>query len=56
MKFFALLKALIANKNSVVVEDKLNHASLIDAAKYAGAKLKRYRHRDIEHAPHRSCQ
>jgi len=42
--------ASFANKDSVVVEDKLNHASLIDAAKYAGAKLKRYRHRDIEHA------
>lgn len=39
-----------ANKNSLVVEDKLNHASLIDAGKYAGAKLKRYRHQDIEHA------
>ena len=39
-----------ASKRSTVIEDKLNHASLIDAAKYAGSKLKRYRHRDIEHA------
>ena len=39
-----------ASKHSIVIQDKLNHASLIDAAKYAGIKLKRYRHRDIEHA------
>ena len=39
-----------ASDKSVIVEDKLNHASLIDAAIYARSKLKRYRHRDIEHA------
>ncbi len=38
------------DKHSVVVQDKLNHASLIDAASYADSKLKRYRHRDVEHA------
>ena len=39
-----------ATQKSLIVEDKLNHASLIDAAKYAGSKLKRYRHRNVEHA------
>ena len=38
------------NKHSTIIEDKLNHASLIDAAKYAGCKLNRYRHRDTAHA------
>jgi len=40
----------LAKKNTTVIEDKLNHASLIDAAKYAGAKLKRYKHCDSDHA------
>ena len=40
----------LSNKNSLVLEDRLNHASLIDAAKYASAKLKRYKHCDINHA------
>lgn len=40
----------LASKNTTVLEDKLNHASLIDAAKYAGAKLKRYKHCDSNHA------
>ena len=39
-----------SSRKSLILEDKLNHASLIDAAQYAGAKLKRYRHCDTRHA------
>ncbi|MFK8027265.1 MAG: 8-amino-7-oxononanoate synthase [Gammaproteobacteria bacterium] len=40
----------LSSRHSLILEDKLNHASLIDAAKYAGAHLKRYQHRDSCHA------
>jgi 8-amino-7-oxononanoate synthase len=33
-----------------IVEDRLNHASLIDAARLSGAKVKRFRHGDPGHA------
>lgn len=33
--------------DGVCVQDKLNHASLLDAAKLAGGKLKRYPHADV---------
>jgi 8-amino-7-oxononanoate synthase len=36
--------------DGVCVQDKLNHASLLDAAKLAGCVLKRYRHADTESA------
>lgn len=39
-----------SNKNTLILEDRLNHASLIDAAKYTGASLKRYRHCEYSHA------
>ncbi len=38
------------SRHDLILEDRLNHASLIDAAKYAGGDLKRYQHRDIKHA------
>lgn len=38
-----------ASKNSVIYQDKLNHASLLDAAKFSNATLKRYRHLDMQH-------
>ena len=43
-----VIQALTTRK-SLVVEDRLNHASLIDAARFAGAQLQRYRHRDAGH-------
>lgn len=36
--------------DGVCVQDKLNHASLLDAARLAGAALKRYPHNDAEGA------
>ncbi|MBI1731740.1 MAG: 8-amino-7-oxononanoate synthase [Gammaproteobacteria bacterium] len=33
-----------------IIEDRLNHASLIDAARVSGARLVRYRHRDVDAA------
>ncbi len=44
----AVASALI-NTNTVILQDKLNHASLIDAALLSKGKLVRYRHNDIEH-------
>lgn len=40
----------LSSRHSLIIEDRLNHASLIDAAKFAGAHLKRYQHRDTHHA------
>jgi 8-amino-7-oxononanoate synthase len=37
----------LANRNSVIFADKLNHASLNDAAILSRAELKRYTHRDV---------
>ncbi|HRF53933.1 MAG: 8-amino-7-oxononanoate synthase [Dechloromonas sp.] len=44
-----LLQALLG-KDDVVVQDKLNHACLLDGARLAGCELKRYPHGDIESA------
>jgi 8-amino-7-oxononanoate synthase len=45
----AVLQALLG-ENDVCVQDRLNHASLIDAARLAGCKLRRYPHADAEGA------
>jgi 8-amino-7-oxononanoate synthase len=39
-----------SSRHSLILGDQLNHASLIDAARYAAGDLKRYKHRDINHA------
>tara|TARA_R110002049_G_scaffold252264_1_gene427059 strand:+ start:190729 stop:191907 length:1179 start_codon:yes stop_codon:yes gene_type:complete len=39
-----------ASRHSLILQDRLNHASLIDAARYTGGNLQRYKHRDILHA------
>ena len=44
----AIASALI-DSNTVVLQDKLNHASLIDSAILSKGKLFRYRHNDMQH-------
>ena len=46
--FMANLGVITAlfNKDDAVFEDRLNHASLIDAGLYSGARLRRYLHAD----------
>jgi 8-amino-7-oxononanoate synthase len=40
----------LADQNSGIASDKLNHASLIDGCRLSGAELRRYRHADGAHA------
>jgi 8-amino-7-oxononanoate synthase len=40
----------LADQKAVIVSDKLNHASLIDGCRLAGAQVSRYRHADADHA------
>ena len=49
MANLAVLQALLGD-GDLCVQDKLNHASLIDAARLAGCVLKRYPHADAEGA------
>ncbi len=46
MANLAITTALVG-RNDFVLQDKLNHASLIDAARVVDAKLLRYRHLDL---------
>ncbi|MGX6591468.1 aminotransferase class I/II-fold pyridoxal phosphate-dependent enzyme [Cetobacterium ceti] len=39
----------MANKNTLILSDKLNHASIHDGIIHSGAKLLRYRHLDLNH-------
>jgi 8-amino-7-oxononanoate synthase len=49
MANLAVPQALLGRED-LLLQDKLNHASLIDAAKLCSAKLRRYRHGDVTHA------
>ena len=46
----AVVQALLGDEEDVCVQDRLNHASLIDAARLAGCRLRRYPHADPEGA------
>lgn len=47
MANLAIAQAL-SDKNTLIVQDKLNHASMIDAAKLSSAKSTRYLHSDVD--------
>ncbi|HIM08172.1 MAG TPA: 8-amino-7-oxononanoate synthase, partial [Gammaproteobacteria bacterium] len=42
------IASVLIDSNTVVLQDKLNHASLIDSALLSKGKLVRYRHNDVE--------
>lgn len=44
----AMLFALL-EKDDLLLQDKLNHASLIEAGMLSTAKMKRFRHNDVDH-------
>ena len=48
MANLAITSALL-DRHDTVYQDRLNHASLIDAAKITDARLRRYRHNDLQH-------
>ena len=49
MANLGLLQALLV-RGDLCVQDKLNHASLLDGARLAGSELKRYLHADVDSA------
>ncbi|MDZ7661745.1 8-amino-7-oxononanoate synthase [Thiohalophilus sp.] len=48
MANLGVASALLGRKDGIF-EDRINHASLIDAAQLSGARLQRYRHAETEH-------
>ncbi|MCU7959144.1 MAG: 8-amino-7-oxononanoate synthase [gamma proteobacterium symbiont of Bathyaustriella thionipta] len=55
MANLGVLSALCGRHDSIL-QDRLNHASLLDGAKLSGAKLLRYRHADVEDMRSRAQQ
>lgn len=41
--------AALVGRGDAVLEDRLNHASLLDGGLFSGAKFKRYAHADVDH-------
>lgn len=50
MANLAVQQSLLSEQNDVCVQDRLNHASLLDATRMAGCRLRRYPHLDVEGA------
>ncbi len=50
MANLAVQQALLSEEGDVCVQDRLNHASLIDASRLAGCRVRRYPHADAEGA------
>jgi 8-amino-7-oxononanoate synthase len=48
MANLGVISALMSRRDSVI-QDKLNHASLLDGGKLSGANFLRYRHNDLAH-------
>ncbi|MCP4325977.1 MAG: aminotransferase class I/II-fold pyridoxal phosphate-dependent enzyme, partial [Alteromonadales bacterium] len=44
----AVIKLLL-DKNSLLIQDKLNHASLMEAGNLSDAKMLRFKHNDLSH-------
>jgi 8-amino-7-oxononanoate synthase len=44
-----VIQTLMTHADDTVIQDKLNHASLVDAGLNCAAKLVRYRHNDLRH-------
>lgn len=47
------LVSTLAGRGDLVVEDRLNHASLLDASRLSRARVRRYAHADAAHAARR---
>ncbi len=50
MANLAVQQALLSEESDLCVQDRLNHASLLDATRLAGCRLRRYPHLDSEGA------
>lgn len=40
------------DKDSILIADKLIHACILDGARFAGARIQRFRHNDMDHLEH----
>lgn len=46
----AVQQAFLTHSEDTCIQDRLNHASLIDASRLAGCRLRRYQHADVDSA------